>query len=89
MVRHENIPALPVSDWSVMRIYPRFLCLIGHVQLDSAEVRADVALRCQTISELVEESVEIEDPLPQGHVWEGVLNLNALRRRCVVWSMRT
>eukprot|EP00959_Pyramimonas_sp_CCMP1952_P015123 320070-Pyramimonas_sp.AAC.2 len=28
-LRSENIPALPVSDWSVVRIYPRFLCPIG------------------------------------------------------------
>ena len=28
-VRRENIPALPASDWSVVRIYPRFLLLIG------------------------------------------------------------
>eukprot|EP00959_Pyramimonas_sp_CCMP1952_P369817 7745675-Pyramimonas_sp.AAC.1 len=28
-VRRENIPAIPVSDWSALRIYPRFLCLIG------------------------------------------------------------
>eukprot|EP00959_Pyramimonas_sp_CCMP1952_P377067 7897951-Pyramimonas_sp.AAC.3 len=28
--RHgENVPVLPASDWSVMRIYPRFLRLIG------------------------------------------------------------
>eukprot|EP00959_Pyramimonas_sp_CCMP1952_P446106 9340025-Pyramimonas_sp.AAC.1 len=26
---HENIPTLPASDWSVWRIYPRFLRLIG------------------------------------------------------------
>eukprot|EP00959_Pyramimonas_sp_CCMP1952_P146718 3071184-Pyramimonas_sp.AAC.2 len=26
---HENIPTLPVSDWSGTRIYLRFLCLIG------------------------------------------------------------
>eukprot|EP00959_Pyramimonas_sp_CCMP1952_P094921 1985255-Pyramimonas_sp.AAC.1 len=25
LVRRENIPALSVSDWSVVRIYPRFL----------------------------------------------------------------
>eukprot|EP00959_Pyramimonas_sp_CCMP1952_P056237 1174662-Pyramimonas_sp.AAC.1 len=25
----ENMPALPASDWSVVRIYPRFLRLIG------------------------------------------------------------
>eukprot|EP00959_Pyramimonas_sp_CCMP1952_P211474 4425710-Pyramimonas_sp.AAC.1 len=24
LVHHKNIPALPASDWSVMRIYPRF-----------------------------------------------------------------
>eukprot|EP00976_Prorocentrum_cordatum_P114933 1195925-Prorocentrum_minimum.AAC.3 len=28
-LRRENIPALPVSDWSIARIYPHFLCLIG------------------------------------------------------------
>ena len=28
-VRSENIPTLPASDWSVMRIYPRFMRLIG------------------------------------------------------------
>eukprot|EP00959_Pyramimonas_sp_CCMP1952_P182342 3812604-Pyramimonas_sp.AAC.1 len=30
-----NIPALPASDWSVMRIYPRFLRLIGPIILRS------------------------------------------------------
>eukprot|EP00959_Pyramimonas_sp_CCMP1952_P299585 6266117-Pyramimonas_sp.AAC.1 len=30
LVRRENIlPTLPASDWSVVSIYPRFLCLIG------------------------------------------------------------
>eukprot|EP00976_Prorocentrum_cordatum_P090047 1187953-Prorocentrum_minimum.AAC.1 len=29
LVRHENIPARPASDWSVMRIYPRVLRPIG------------------------------------------------------------
>eukprot|EP00976_Prorocentrum_cordatum_P063073 1176969-Prorocentrum_minimum.AAC.2 len=29
LVRHENIPTLPASDWSVVRIYPRFLRPIG------------------------------------------------------------
>eukprot|EP00959_Pyramimonas_sp_CCMP1952_P020127 425003-Pyramimonas_sp.AAC.1 len=24
LVRHENIPVLPTSDWSVMKIYPCF-----------------------------------------------------------------
>eukprot|EP00976_Prorocentrum_cordatum_P107479 1194647-Prorocentrum_minimum.AAC.2 len=28
-VPRENIPALPASDWSLVRIYPRFLRLIG------------------------------------------------------------
>eukprot|EP00959_Pyramimonas_sp_CCMP1952_P235314 4916935-Pyramimonas_sp.AAC.1 len=28
-VRHENIPALHASTWSIMRIYPRFMRLIG------------------------------------------------------------
>eukprot|EP00976_Prorocentrum_cordatum_P076714 1182410-Prorocentrum_minimum.AAC.3 len=28
-VRSENVPALPASDWSIVRIYPRFLRLIG------------------------------------------------------------
>eukprot|EP00976_Prorocentrum_cordatum_P105106 1194160-Prorocentrum_minimum.AAC.3 len=30
-IRHENIPALPACDWSTMRIYPRFLSLIGTI----------------------------------------------------------
>eukprot|EP00959_Pyramimonas_sp_CCMP1952_P204607 4278324-Pyramimonas_sp.AAC.1 len=29
LVRRENIPAFPASDWSVVRIYPRFLRPIG------------------------------------------------------------
>ena len=29
LVRHENIPARPASDWSVMKIYPRVLRPIG------------------------------------------------------------
>eukprot|EP00976_Prorocentrum_cordatum_P036249 738070-Prorocentrum_minimum.AAC.1 len=29
MVRRENIPTLPAPDWSTMRIYLRFLRLIG------------------------------------------------------------
>eukprot|EP00959_Pyramimonas_sp_CCMP1952_P090057 1885232-Pyramimonas_sp.AAC.1 len=29
LVRHENIPEIPVSDWSLMRIYPCLLCPIG------------------------------------------------------------
>ena len=29
LVRRETIPTLPASDWSVVRIYPRFLRLIG------------------------------------------------------------
>eukprot|EP00959_Pyramimonas_sp_CCMP1952_P364720 7637720-Pyramimonas_sp.AAC.1 len=29
LVCRENIPALPASDWSAVRIYPRFLCPIG------------------------------------------------------------
>eukprot|EP00959_Pyramimonas_sp_CCMP1952_P095601 1998511-Pyramimonas_sp.AAC.1 len=29
LVHRENIPALPASDWSIVRIYPHFLRLIG------------------------------------------------------------
>eukprot|EP00976_Prorocentrum_cordatum_P008495 169637-Prorocentrum_minimum.AAC.1 len=29
LVHRENIPTLPAYDWSVVRIYPRFLRMIG------------------------------------------------------------
>eukprot|EP00976_Prorocentrum_cordatum_P015320 307510-Prorocentrum_minimum.AAC.2 len=29
LVHHGNIPTLPASDWPVMRIFSRFLRLIG------------------------------------------------------------
>eukprot|EP00976_Prorocentrum_cordatum_P109835 1195083-Prorocentrum_minimum.AAC.6 len=42
----QNIPALPVSDWSVVRIYPRFLRRIGPlVELRAGESRFRGVLR--------------------------------------------
>eukprot|EP00959_Pyramimonas_sp_CCMP1952_P371902 7787849-Pyramimonas_sp.AAC.1 len=43
LVRRENIPTLPASDWSTVRIYLRFLRLIGQSHNETARAQRNVS----------------------------------------------